>query len=185
VTTLGSVDWLRQIEADRARYVRFARARLASDADAEDVVQRALLRAVTHADTLADAGRAEAWFFRVLRRAIADHHRTSAVASARRHEGAEAGPDLDSLPAPEPAAPVCGCGAVLLGEIPASYAEMLRRIDASEEPIDDVARSLGISTATAYVRLHRARRALRDHVEHRCGVRTIREALACDCDACS
>jgi RNA polymerase sigma-70 factor (ECF subfamily) len=188
VTTLGSVDWLRQIEADRARYVRFARARVASDADAEDVVQRALLRAVTHADTLADAGRAEAWFFRVLRRAIADHHRTSAVASARRHEEADetgAGPDLESLPAPEPAAPVCGCGAVLLEEIPASYAEMLRRIDASEEPIEDVARSLGISTATAYVRLHRARRALRNHVEHRCGVRTIREALACDCDACS
>jgi DNA-directed RNA polymerase specialized sigma24 family protein len=80
---------------------------------------------------------------------------------------------------------VCGCGATLLDEISSSYAEMLRRIDASDEPIDDVARSLGISTATAYVRLHRARRALRAHVEHRCGVRTVREAMACDCDACS
>ena len=156
---------------------------MASDADAEDVVQRALLRAVTHADTLTDAGRAEAWFFRVLRRTIADHHRSSTAASARRDDAA--GVDLDALPAPEPAAPVCRCGATLLEELPSSHAEMLRRIDASEEPIDDVARSLGISTATAYVRLHRARRALRTHVEHRCGVHTIREAMACDCDACS
>jgi DNA-directed RNA polymerase specialized sigma24 family protein len=180
VIGVGAGDWLRRIESDRARYVRFARGRVASDADADDVVQRALLLAVARGATLSDEERAEAWFFRVLRRSIADHHRAQSQSSVREEVGA----DVEAIAAPEPPARGCCCGDVLLAEVPTGYAEILRRVDAGDESVDAVASSLGISANNAYVRLHRARRALRARVEERCGVRNAREALACECGAC-
>ena len=69
-------------------------------------------------------------------------------------------------------------------ELAPSHAEMLRRIDADGEPVEDVAQALDITVGNAYVRLHRARRSLRARVARRCGVHTFREALACPCEAC-
>jgi RNA polymerase sigma-70 factor (ECF subfamily) len=174
-------SWLHRIEADRERHLRFVRGRVSNGADAEDVLQRALLRAVSRADTLSDEARAESWFFRILRRAIADHGR------ARRADEARVSPDetaIDRIPTAPPAEKTCACGGALLDQLRPDYAEMIRRVDVKEESIRDVARALGISPANAHVRLHRARRALRDRIEVTCGVHTTREALACEC-ACS
>lgn len=179
VTMVGAMDWLRRIEQDRARYLRFVRARVVSQADAEDVLQRALLRAVSRASTQEDERRAEAWFFQIVRRAIVDHHRTRARERAR-----ESDTDVDAEAAPEPRAESCRCGDELMRELAPSHAEMLRRVDADGEPAEDVAQSLDITVGNAYVRLHRARRSLRAQVARRCGVHTFREALACPCEAC-
>jgi RNA polymerase sigma-70 factor (ECF subfamily) len=174
-----AMDWLRRLEGERAKYLRFARARLASDADAEDVLQRAFLRAVARAGTLEDAARAEAWFFRILRRAITDHHRTGAVERGRASDA-----DVDATPSAEAGEPACHCSHALLASLAPAHAEILKRVDAEGEAIDAVARSLGITAGNAYVRLHRARRSLRAQIEHRCGVRNAREAMSCACDGC-
>ena len=171
---------LATIEATRGRWLRFVRARVANAADAEDVLQRALLRAVARASTLEDAGRVEAWFFRILRRAIADHRRARAVEAKRRAEGDV---DASEAPAAESAtSDACACGARFLAELRPDYAEMIRRVDAEDAPVGEVARALRITPGNAHVRLHRARRALRARLEARCGVRTMRQALDCtDC----
>ncbi|HEY2510890.1 MAG TPA: sigma factor [Polyangiaceae bacterium] len=193
---LSAMDWLRRLECDRderlrnlrflalgrSRYLGFARARLASDADAEDVLQRAFLRAVDRVGTLEDGARAEAWFYRILRRAVIDFQRSRASERAR---FTSEGVDVEEAASPALPEPACGCGRALLGALPPGYAEILERVDAHSEPIEEVASSLGITPGNAYVRLHRARRALRERVEHRCGVTNAREALACACEGCA
>ena len=181
VGMVEAMDWLRRLESDRARYLAFARARLASEADAEDVLQRAFLRAVDRAGTLEDGGRAEAWFYRILRHAVIDFQRSRASERARFTGDGAAVDEAANPVVPESA---CACGRALLGRLPPGYAEILERVDAHSEPIDEVAASLGITAGNAYVRLHRARRALRERVEHRCGVTNAREALACACEGC-
>src|ERR1700744_2580163 len=61
--------------AQRAELVRFVRARVESDAVAEEIVQAALLRAVERAAQLRDESRARAWMYRALRNAVVDHYR--------------------------------------------------------------------------------------------------------------
>jgi len=166
---------------ERTRFVRMARMRVASEADAEDVVQRAMARAAEHASSLEDPSRARAWFYRILRRTIVDHHR------AGRHEAAMrvAGDAIDEAPAPEAARaePACRCAVRMLGELRPAYAELLKRIDFGDEAPADVASALGVSSATLYVRLHRARRSLRERVQGHCGVTSIEPCLECMCDA--
>jgi len=166
------------LASQRPRFVSQVRRRLPTDADAEDVVQRAMMRAAERAGSLEDPERLRAWFGRILRRGIADFHRS------RRPEDPSASAGLD-VPADADEAPhnACACGTRLLDVVPASYAEVLRRIDVEGQAPEEVATALSISTANLHVRLHRARRALRDEVMKHCGVSTCGPCLDCSCDA--
>jgi RNA polymerase sigma-70 factor (ECF subfamily) len=164
---------------DRARFVRLTRERVASEADAEDVVQRALMRATERAQSLEDPARARGWFYRILRNAIADHHRAGRSERAKRADGLEP-EELADESAESPRTP-CTCSLRLLAELRPAYAEVLRRVEVDGEDPADVARALGISAGNLHVRLHRARRALRDDVQHYCGVETHEPCLDCEC----
>ena len=59
---------------------------------------------------------------------------------------------------------------------------VLRRIDLDEEPIAEVARSLGVTTNHATVRLHRARGALRKLLQDGCGTDSVKACADCACD---
>jgi RNA polymerase sigma-70 factor (ECF subfamily) len=164
--------------AERSRFVQMARKRVATTADAEDIVQRALVRAAERADSLVDPARARAWFYRILRNAIVDHHR------ARPRDAGDADA-LESLPADamEEAPSTCRCALHLLAELRPSYAEIVRRVDFDGEEPAVVAAALALSTTNFHVRLHRARRALRDRVESHCGVASVTPCLNCNCHA--
>lgn len=166
-----------QLKGERARFVGLARSRVATEADAEDVVQRAMMLAAEHAPQLADAARARAWFYRILRRAIADHHRSKPLEKSDER--------LDEEPAAEDESrrgPACRCTLRMLAELRPAYAEVVRRVDYDEEDPGSVAGALGVSMANLYVRLHRARRALRERVEAHCGVSSLTPCLECTCD---
>lgn len=167
---------LSAIEADRPRYVAFLRRRLGAASDAEDVYQQAIVRAIEHADAMRDAAHVSAWFWRILRNALADHHASRLARGAR-----DAAWVADAAPAPaEPAGP-CACAIGLLPKLPSAYGEILRRVDVCDERVVDVARDLGISTDNAAVRLHRARKALRERLRGCCKVGSMRACFACDC----
>jgi RNA polymerase sigma factor (sigma-70 family) len=179
LTRMDAPALLAVLIPERARFVRLARARVGTDADAEDVVQRSLARAAAHVASLGDPQRARAWFYRILRRAIVDHHRARAAEPARSDEEPEIA-DEQSL---EPTRTPCVCAVRLLGELRPAYAEVIRRVDVEEGELAAVAEALGISVGNLHVRLHRARRLLRDEVKHHCGVATHRPCLDCTCDA--
>jgi RNA polymerase sigma-70 factor (ECF subfamily) len=169
---------IENLSGERTRFVRLARIRVANEADAEDIVHRAMLRAAERADQIVDATRSRAWFYRILRRAIADYHRSRA--SAARREVPEHEPVADDE---RPRPPACRCAVQLLGEIRPAYGEVVRRVDFEGEDPAALAAAFGISPGNLYVRLHRARRALRERVQGHCGVTSIEPCLECMCDA--
>lgn len=168
---------LDRLSGERTKFVRFARRRLSSEADAEDLVQQALVRAAERIESVRDPAHVEAWFYRLLRRMIADVRANHAVRAARLDL---LRPDLDEA-SPEEIA-TCGCSLGLLEKLHPGYATMLRRVDLDDEPIGDVARSLGVTVNSATVRLHRARKALREALLDACGTTSVRACAGCGCD---
>ena len=166
---------------ERPRFVRLARRRLPTEADAEDVVQGAMMRATERAGSLEDPARVRPWFGRIVARAVADFHR------APRRESPSASGDVDvaedvAEDVPEPAGNACRCTLRLIGTLRPAYAEVLRLVDVEDQSPEAAATALGITSTNLHVRLHRARHALRDRVEEHCGVSSCGPCLDCTCD---
>lgn len=161
--------------AHREELVDFAAARLAGRAQAEDVVQDALARALEHVGELRDGDAVLGWFYRILRNGIVDHHRRRA-ASGRALERLAVEPDVAE---PEPARRTCQCVSHLASTLKPEYAEALRRVEVDGALVKDVADELGITPGNAAVRVFRARQALRRKVMATC--RACAEAGCTDC----
>jgi RNA polymerase sigma factor (sigma-70 family) len=169
---------LRGLARERGRFVAFARRRVSTDADAEDVVQQAFARAAEKISTLRDPSSGVAWFYRVLRRLIAEQGARRALGDRKL---GELGRRMDTA-TPEEAAS-CACALGVLDRLRPEYAEILRRVDLDDEPVDAAATALGITSNNASVRLHRARQHLRAEVESLCGPGEAAARRACaDCD---
>lgn len=176
---LQGVELARALAQERARWLAFLAKRAPAGSDAEDLLQRALERAVRLAGGLRDRDKLVPWFYRVLRRTVADTLAEHARAPARASEE-----ELESLP--EPAAEpqdACACVSKLVGELEPRYAELLQRVVLEEQPLREAARELELTENNAAVRMHRARGALRRELERCCRVDSLRACLACTCDA--
>lgn len=169
-------ELLTLLALERPRFLAFVRKRLRSGADAEDVLQHGLLRATEHVGALRNGDRLDAWFYRVLRRAIADHH----AAWARTTEQlAVLGRSMEEAPPEEIA--TCACSLGLLARLKPDQARLLREVDIDERRVTDVARELGVTANAATVRLHRARAALRGALAEACGTTSPRACAGCSC----
>ncbi len=107
--------------AQRSRFRAFLISRLGNEADADDVLQNSLLKAMRSAGTVNDEQKLTAWFYRLLQNALVDHVR-SRSASARR-DNAWAAEVLQ----PDQAAikTVCSCFEGLLVELTCWCGSML------------------------------------------------------------
>ena len=175
--TAPSGDVMRALMADRPMYVAFVRSRVKSGADAEDIVQQALVKATEHASDLRDPERTRAWFFQILRRTLADHHARWAL---RESKLAELSAEMERATPEEMA--TCACSLGQLERLRPEYADILRRVDLEDEPLATAAAAIGVTVNNATVRLHRARKALRDQLRDLCGTESVRDCLDCDCD---
>lgn len=163
--------------AQRSQFRAFLVSRLGNEADADDVLQNGLLKAMRSAGDVEDAGKLTAWFYRLLRNALIDHVR-SRSAGGRRAEAWMA----DAVARDEEAErSVCACFEQLLPQMKQRDAELLRRVELDGETVASVARSLGISPGAASVALHRARATLRQRLEAFCGDCAQGACLDCDC----
>jgi RNA polymerase sigma-70 factor, ECF subfamily len=160
------------------QFVRYATRRLGNRADAEDVVQSFNLKVLSRAEGAAQP-KGLAWLYRVLHTTLIDHYRREATRRraldglARELQVAEA----------EPVATPCGCVQRVLPTLRLDQQELLRRADLGSEPHGQIAASLGTTANAIGVRLHRARRVLRDSLTRLCGVCCPAEAMACGCEA--
>lgn len=147
--------------ADLERFRVFIRSRVA-DADAvDDVLQEALLRATRGIATLRDSDRLDAWFYRIIRRAIADRSRGPAAAN-----GAV---DPETI-AVEPAerASFCRCLELVVDRLPVDQATAIRLVDVDGLDPDAAAQRLRITTGALHARRYRARISLRTALEATC-----------------
>lgn len=166
------------VENHRA-FLRFLERRVGSKETAEDLLQDAFGRAVTHLTTLRDGESAVAWFYRLLRNAVIDHYRRRATRVAALESLAA---ELDeTTPPPEIAGEICACVSRLAGTLKPEYADALRQIDVQGQAVKDYAVRHGLTAANAGVRVFRARKALRAQVLASCGTCADHGCLDCSC----
>lgn len=166
-----------RLPAHRAELLAYASSRAASRSEAEDVVQETLLRALDRAVDLRDPARLRGWLFAILRRVLTDR--------ARRAGRELPGSDLDTIEVePEREVPIgCECAAGLRSTLKPEYTTILERVIVEEHTLAEVAAELGVSVNNATVRLHRARKALREKIARLCGIDTYAAAIECEHDA--
>ena len=164
------------------RFLAFLEPRVGDRETAEDILQAAFVRGLERADDLRDQDRAVAWFYRILRRAVVDHWRSRA-AERRGTEAVVRELQYAEEPAPELAGELCKCFEPLLGTLKPEYEEILRRVDLEEVRPVDFAAETGITANNAMVRLHRARRALREQMSLSCRTCAEHGCFDCSCNA--
>ena len=166
------------VENHRA-FLRFLERRVGSKETAEDLLQEAFGRAVTHLSTLRDGESAVAWFYRLLRNAVIDHYRRTAAAHTALERFAS---ELDeAVPPPDVQEQVCGCVTRLAATLKPEYADALQRIDVEGSSVKDYAVAHGLTASNAGVRVFRARQALRSQVLASCGTCAEHGCLDCSC----
>lgn len=163
------------------RFLAFLEHRVGSRADAEDILQRAYVKALQREDTLRQAGSAVAWFYRILRNAVIDHYRSQAAAGRRVETWAQA---IEDTPAPDPEmrAAVCECIVPLLQTLKPEYQQALQALELDEKSLQEFSAEAGITPQNAAVRVHRARQALKKRVIQICGTCAQHGCVDCRCD---
>jgi RNA polymerase sigma-70 factor (ECF subfamily) len=156
------------LEERREELVAFARRRVGERA--EDVVQDAAVRALRSADQLAQPEAARAWLFSIVR------HLSSEPAGRVMEEVSESVP-VERTEPPDS----CDCVMKQVEALPTSHAELLRRVTVEGAPVNELAKELGITPNALWVRLHRAREALKTQLEKHCGTTSFRACLDCGC----
>lgn len=165
--------------AHRAAFKAFLVSRVDNPADAEDLLQHGLIKALQRADELKDGEKSIAWFYRILRHVIIDHARSRGAARERDHAWA-----TDPITLADDAdaeRTLCGCFEGLLPSLKPTHAELLRRVDLQGQSVSATAIALGLTANNASVTLHRARAELRKKLQEFCGSCADGACLDCDC----
>ncbi|MEZ4750400.1 MAG: RNA polymerase sigma factor [Bdellovibrionota bacterium] len=179
-----SKDVVRTLVENRERFSRFLRVRLGSQAVAEEILQQSLLKAIEAEPDLRDKERLVPWFYRILRNALIDYYRSHAKDVKRDKvllEELETTGITKTPAADELKSAICECMGGLLPTINPGYAELLRKVDLEERAPEEVAQELGITTNNLWVKLHRARQALRKSLVQSCGACSKHACLDCTC----
>lgn len=167
------------VESHR-RFLAFLEKRTGSRDEAEEILQAAFVKGIERVGEIRDEERAVAWFYRLLRNSLADYWRERAA--ERRGEEALARELADAVqPAPEIASQLCHCFEPLLPALKPEHEAILRRIDLEGMRPVDFAMQKGITPNNAMVRLHRARRALRERMQRSCRTCAEHGCLDCSC----
>lgn len=162
------------------QFLAFLERRLGDRALAEDILQDAFVKSLEKAESIRDDESAVAWFYRLLRNAIIDHHRRGTVRT--RSLERLAGEMKDAVePPPEIEGAICACVGELAANLKPEYAEAIRRVEIDDVPVQEFANEAGISANNAAVRVFRAREALRKQVKASCRTCAEHGCLDCTC----
>jgi RNA polymerase sigma-70 factor (ECF subfamily) len=165
--------------ANHRQFLAFLEKRVGNRALAEDILQDAFVRGMSKLDTLRAGESAVAWFYRLLRNAVVDHHRRRG-ASARKLAEFEA--ELETLdPRGDVQGAICTCVGELAATLKPEYADALQNVEIGGMPVKDYAVHIGVSASNAGVRVFRARQALLEQVKRCCGSCAEHGCLDCSC----
>jgi RNA polymerase sigma-70 factor (ECF subfamily) len=172
---MGPVE--NQLLENVREFTAFARKRLGDPELAADAVQESLLKALRSADGLRDEEKTKAWFYRILRRTIIDLYRRR---DARERAAADLEREMRSVRMRRGSGSCAAASSVCCPVAP-QYAELIRRVDLSEQQPEALATELGITKKNLNVRLHRARQQLKRHLEENCRICAAHGCLDCHC----
>lgn len=166
----------------RSEFLRFFRRRLSRPEDAEDAFQDFCLKVVRATGKPETTGKIDAWLSRVLRNTLTDYYRRRAARQRVEAAYEAEAPEPVVQPGTDPVENPCRCVRNLVPTLRPDYAEIVRRADLEEEPRERIAADLGLTTNNIGVRLHRARRALKEMIEERCEACCGGGFRSCDCE---
>ncbi len=158
----------------------FVRRRVASDADADDVLQDVLLRIERSSETLEDPSRFGAWVHRVARHAVIDHRRRATRARARERAADVLGAapeDREETMRQVLAAYV----ASRVDDLPSPYREAVALVDVQGVPSIEAAARLGLSPSGMKSRVQRGRAKLRALLDASCTIDVDARGRPIDC----
>ncbi len=161
--TTTSDEALSKLLHHRSRFLSFIERRVRSPAVAED----RLIHVIGVRNETGDAS--VAWFYRLLRNAMADHYRNEATTTRMLEEWANEAP-TSQPPIEAQQDGECRCIPKLLSRLKAEYLSLI-----------EFANLTGISSNNAAVRVHRARKALLKLVVDTCGTCSDHHCESCDC----
>lgn len=171
---------LGDLVANRRRFLDFVAARVGDRADAEELLQDAFARGIEKGGTVREDESVVAWFYRLLRNAVVDYYRhRAAERRALEHQPRDLGTDPGFDAVLEDAA--CRCVLAALDDLKPEYAGLLREVDVGGQSVTAAAGKAGLTPGNARVRLHRARRALRERVQLICRTCAEHGCLDCTC----
>lgn len=171
-------DVLDQLLEHRAEFLGFLSARVGDPTVAEDILQAAYMRALEKSEQIRNEESVTAWFYRMLRNALIDHHRRT-VTRTRAHENLAAETSVSYETELE--ANLCKCVGGVVRTLKPEYRTALERIDFGGESVADFAQAEGTSANNASVRLYRARRAAAKKLTEVCGACAEHKCLDCTC----
>lgn len=160
-------DITAQLLAHRQVFKAFLASRVGNDADAEDLLQNGLVKALHRAGELKDGEKAVAWFYQLLRNVIIDHVRSRTAAAKRDEAWATNAVTLaDDADAERH---ICACFEKLLPALKPAQADLLRRVELHGQSVAEAAAAVGMTPNNASVTLHRGRAELRTKLMDFCG----------------
>lgn len=167
---------VRTLVGEHRRFLEWLERRVGDRALAEDLLQEAFVRSLDKLPP-GDGERLVAWFFRVLKNAVIDHHRRGGTRARTLERFAH---ELDVADA-EAEAEACRCVLSLTDHLRPDYRDALRRIELDGVAVKDFAAEAGITPQNAAVRVFRARRALQQELARACGTCATHGCFDCSC----
>lgn len=161
-----------------SRFLGFLHRRVSDPAEAEDILQAAYLKAIENGGELRASESSVAWFYRILRNAVIDHYRRKAVRSrAMEQFKAEWKEEFE----PELKAEACACIREAIREVKPEYRAAVEEVDLGGRTMESFAEEQKMTSNNAYVRLHRARKAVAKKVMEVCGTCATHRCVDCTC----
>ena len=153
--------------ASSERLRKFIRKRVASDSDADDILQDTFVKIHAGLSDLKVRGSLWAWLFRIARNTITDHYRAKRDTA----ELPEEFPEPQKGPATVQAAEeIAACLRPMVDRLPERYRRAIELTEYHGESQRDAAETLGLTVSGAKSRVQRARTKLRDMLLECCHV---------------
>jgi RNA polymerase sigma factor (sigma-70 family) len=166
------------LAAMHGKFLQFLRGKTGDSATAEDILQSAYLKAMEHGAELRETESSVAWFYRILRNAVADHYRRMEAQSramdqfaATWQEGYE----------PELQEETCACIQEAVRNLNPEYRAAIEQVDLAGGSVESFAGARNTTVNNAYVRLHRARKAVAKQLVAICGTCSEHKCIDCTC----
>jgi DNA-directed RNA polymerase specialized sigma24 family protein len=172
--TQSAGEPMRLLLAHRVKYLNFLFKQSRNIDVAHEIFQQVAVRVLERGIQLRSTARAEAWLFRILRNSVADHYRRGATTRLRVEAGFEHATTTAQTN-------LCPCASEQLIQLKPEYREALSEVTIAGASVRAYADSHTISVNSTSVRLHRARKALKQRLIKVCGPCAGSGCFACVC----
>jgi RNA polymerase sigma-70 factor (ECF subfamily) len=156
----------------------FIRKRVRDQDMVDDILQESLCKATRSIGSLKDEDNLLPWLYTIIRNSIYNVYRQKKYDQSKIQKMAAV---LDEI-SEETKEELCTCYQTLMPSLSGDYGYLISEIDLKEHDRDEVARALNITVENLNVRLHRARKQLKDKLLLTCKQCAENGCFDCDCD---